>query len=212
MTLSATPTRLLGSLSLVIGLAGCASAPEVRFHSLLPADTPVASVVPVPSLGLVIAAVKVPPAVDQPQWLVRRLDNTLQALEQERWAAPLGDEFRAALRDGLRRRWGLVDGSVPVAATPPVAPAWRLMLEVLRLDARPGSDTLLEARWSLVPPRAGAATLTCDFAVREAVSGDGTVPLAQAHRRAVVSLTDQIGRQLRALAGGAAGSCSDLPA
>lgn len=201
----------VSALVLAALLSACAGAPDVRFHSLLAADAPAThSGLPtqVAPLRLVIAGIKVPAAVDQPQWLVRRPDDTLQALEQDRWAAPLGDEFRTALRDGLTRRWGVVEGVAPVPALDAVAPSWRLVLEVLRLDARPGRETLLEARWTLVPPRTGASALTCTFRVSQPVAGEGTVPLAAAHRRAVLQLIDDIGRQLRALDSTGGGACA----
>lgn len=201
----------VSALLLAALMSACAGAPEVRFHSLLAADAPTThSAMPTQGapLRLVIAGIKVPAAVDQPQWLVRRSDDTLQALEQDRWASPLADEFRAAMRDGLTLRWGVVEGVAPVPVLDAVAPSWSLVLEVLRLDARPGRETLLEARWTLVPPRTGAAALTCTFRVIQPVAGEGTVPLAAAHRRAVLQLIDAIGRQLRALDSTGAGACA----
>lgn len=202
----------LAACAATLLLAGCSSPPPVRFHSLLPPAAAAAPMAPAGgALRVVVAPVTVPAAVDQPQWLVRRGDDTLQALEEDRWASPLRDELRAALRDGLAARWGVVDGQVAAAVgAPPAPPSWRVVVELLRLDARPSRDTLLEARWQILPPRA-VAPLVCDFRVREPVQGDGTVPLAEAHRRAVARLTDDIGRQLRALAGGASAVCAGAP-
>ena len=56
-----------------------------------------------------VLPVSVPPQVDQPQWLVRAPDDSLQMLEQERWAAPLRDEIRSAVAERLIARWGAVD-------------------------------------------------------------------------------------------------------
>lgn len=204
----------LAALMVLGGLVACGSTPEVRFHSLLGADRPAAPA-PVPASGprLVVAPVVVPASLDQPQWLVRRADDSLQRLEQDRWASPLADELRAAVREGLVARWGVNDAyttALPVAPAG-VPSAWRVQLELLRFDARPGRETLLEARWTLLPPARDAAAASCRSASREPVAGDGILPLVAAHRAAVARLTDDIGRQLKAMAAGAGPACIAAP-
>ena len=209
-------TPLVLGLALLV-LAACAAAPVLRFHSLLPVDVPAALPNPGPPLRLVVAPVRLPSAIDQPQWLVRRADNSLQLLEQDRWASPLADEVRAALREGLFARWAVVDGNLAplapgAAAAAPLAdgaaPPWRLVLEVLRLEAWPGRETLLEAQWSLLPPQRTTGTAQCRFRLREPVAGDDSQALAEAHRRAVARLADDIGRQLRLMHSGGSAACA----
>lgn len=206
--------RSLGAaLGLAWLLAACSSPPEVRLHSLL-SGTPMAAV-PQPvraPLRVSVAPVTVPAAVDQPQWLVRRPDDSLQLLEQDRWASPPAEEVRAALRDGLVRRWGAVDaGIAPRDDAPAGASSWRVVVEVMRLDSRPGRDTLLEARWAVLPPQRGAAPARCTLHQREPVTADGIPPLVEAHRRTVAALADAIGRQLRAMEAGAPAACVAAP-
>ncbi len=237
-------------------LAACAGSPPVRLHSLMPVDaaaavearlaaspaapsSPGLGPVPTPAsvrpLRVVIGPVAVPAALDQPQWLVRQPDDSLRLLEQDRWAGPLGEEFRGALRESLRRRWAATD-ALPSAGS---GPAWRVTVDVLRLDARPGVDSLLEARWVVQAPQAPQASLpaipsatapgpgsalrlapadviaassaACSTRLREPVQGDGPAALAAAHRRAVARLADDIGRQLQAMAGGAGAACVAAP-
>ena len=192
-------------------LAGCSStAAIVRLHSLLPAEpgTVSRSAASLPTdrpVRLSVAPVTVPAALDQPQWLVRRGDNSLQLLEQDRWASPLADELRGAVREGLAERWSVLDGTVPAlpsssAGQPPgqaLPPAWRLVLDLQRLDTNPGRDTLLQARWTLLPPQRDQPAISCNFLVREPVLSLDTLALADAHRRAVQRLVDDIGTQLQ---------------
>ena len=205
---------------LLVTLGGCAAAPEVRFHSLLPTETPLprpAAGQPLPAPRLVVAPVRIPSALDQPQWLVRRADASLQLLEQDRWASPLADELRAALREGLSTRHGVTDGNLPLVPRAgdrpglPEAPAWRLLVEVLRLEAWPGQYSQLDVQWALQPPRAGAQAAQCRFMVREPVSGPGTQALAEAHRLALQRLADDIGRQLTVMLAGGSAACSGPP-
>ena len=204
--------------AVLVYLGGCAATPMVRFHSLMAPDAQPGPAVaaPAPALRLVVAPVRVPSALDQPQWLVRRPDDTLQLLEQDRWASPFADEVRAALREALGTRFGVVDGNLPAtgpgdARGLPEAAAWRLLVEVLRLEARPGQHSLLEAQWSLVPPRVGAVAAQCTFRVREPVAAGDSLALADAHRRAIARMADDIGRQLRAMQAGGSAVCSGPP-
>lgn len=206
--LSCTAARRRGAwLPMLVtawALGACSTAqPPLRLHSLVGSDSAFAAAAAAPGLTgdplrLVIAPIRVPAAIDRPQWLVRRADDSLQLLEEDRWASPFADELKAALRARLASRWQVVDGTLPTAGTDAApAPAWRLVLEVLRLDARPTVDVQLEARWSLVPPQSRGGDATCSLRLVEPVDGQGTLPIAAAYRRASVRLADQIGAQLR---------------
>ena len=199
------------AVSLALALAGCATDPPTRFYSLLPGEPARQSAVASPSAAaptdaapvvVTLAAVRVPAQVDQPQWLVRLPDGSLQLLEQDRWAAPLRDEFQAALLEALTLRWGVADSrTAPVRA----AAAWRVVVDVSRFESILGREARMEARWSLVAPAPGTAQLACAVSLRE--PADTPLALARGHQRAVVSLADAIGLQLRALARGEAGAC-----
>lgn len=198
-------------------LAACTTvAPQLRLHSLLDANAEFAAAGAAQvSVGapvrLTIAPIKLPAAVNQPQWLVRRADDSLQLLEQDRWASPLADEFRAALHARLTARWGAIDAVLPGTANAD-EPSWRLLLEIVRLDARPGAETLLDVRWTLMPPQHVAAKSICAVRIVEPVNGEGTLPIAAAHRRSVLRLADMIGAQLRSSlrdGGASAQGCGD---
>ena len=189
-----------------LALAGCASEPPMRFHSLLPGE-PATAALPAgasrtPVLAVTLAPVRVPAQVDQPQWLVRSSDGSLQLLEQDRWAAPLRDELHAALLEALAHRWGVLDSRTAAAAIP----TWRLTVDVTRFDAIPGRESRLDARWSLSAAGSGAPLLACGVTLREPATGS-LADLAQAHQRAVIGLADSAGAAVRALARGEAARC-----
>lgn len=212
--MSLLPGRVGAITLMALGLGACADAPPVRLHSLLPVPGAAATPHVGPPLRVSVAPVTVPSAVDQPQWLVRRSDDTLQILEQDRWASPLQEEMRAAVREHLARRWGAVDaGRTPAPAVDgaPAPSAWRVVIEVRRLELRPGRDAWLDARWALIPPQRGAAAAECAFRVREPVAADGPLALAEAQRQAVERLADELGRQLRAMAAGGPATCIGAP-
>lgn len=201
LALSAASALLL---SLAAGLPGCSTPPALRLHTLMPDPAPAAES-PGPPITIQLGPVVVPTQVDQPQWLVHLPDGTLALLDNERWASPLRDELRAALRETLARRWGVQDAAGAVNA----APAWRVNLELLRLDSTPAREARLDAQWAIAAlrPAAGQVPLGCRATLRQAV-GVGSVALADGHRRIVARLADQIGRQLRALSWGEAPVCA----
>jgi hypothetical protein len=190
-------------LALALAVAACASPSAPRYHTLLanerPAPLPGAAADTGPAVF--IEPVHVPTQVDQPQWLVRLPDESLALLEQERWASPLRDEIRLALREILTRRFGAVE----TRAVGPTTPLWRVRVEVTRFESLPG-EARLDVTWNLTPRGSDAAGLRCSTFVRESAGG-GMPALAEAHRRAVARVGEAIGEQLLALQRGEKGRC-----
>jgi len=184
-------------------LAGCASTPQTHFHTLLPAEplAPAAGVVPGGGPRILLETIRVPAAVDQPQWLVRLPDETLVQLEQDRWASALPDELSSALLEVLRSRFGIVDARAPGAG-----PAqWRIRVDIGRFESRLGL-ALMEARWSVTAAGSATAALGCSTAYREPAE-PGMPALSAAHRRIVVRLGEAIGEALLALQAGKTTHC-----
>lgn len=182
-------------------LTACSSTPATRYHSLLASDAAQPEVVNREPLPLELAAVSVPSAVDQQQWVVRMPDDSLRILEREQWVSPLRDELRAALFERLAQRYGAVD--VRVA---PAQEALRLTVDIQRFESRAAQEVWIEAVWTINATRRRIAPLVCRSSVREPVQGDVTA-LAAAHRRAVQALADQIGPRLLTLQRSASAPC-----
>ncbi len=178
------------------------SLPE-RYHTLLPIERAVSVAVTAP-IYIELLPVKVPEQVDHAQWVVRQPDDSLLMLEQDRWAAPLQDEIRGALVERLTSQWGAIDVR---AVAQPQAPTWRVRVDVQRFESIPSKEARIESTWSVTSTASGGPTLVCRSALREDVSGAGIAPLAAAHRRAVVRLSDEIGQRLKALQAGSAAGC-----
>jgi uncharacterized lipoprotein YmbA len=185
-------------------VAGCAaSRPPERFHTLLPADPPGTPPPAADRIHVDLGPVSVPAQVDHAQWVVRRADDSLLLLEQERWAAPLPDELRTAIVDRLTRRWMVLDVR---GVGLPASQGWRLRVDVQRFESEPGVAARLEAIWAVSPP-GGAPALVCRNAWVEPVPQLDALALAAAHRRAVMRLADEIGERLRSLRAGKPAQC-----
>lgn len=187
-------------------VAGCSSnkLPE-RFHTLVPseraASAPATAATPI---YVDVLPVTVPEQVNHAQWVVRQPDDSLLMLEQDRWAAPLPDELRSALVERLTSQWSALD----VRGVAMVAPSvWRVRVDVQRFESIPGREARIEGTWSIASSARGGVTLVCRSTLREAAGGAGVSGLAEAHRRAVVRLADEIGQRLRELHAGRSASC-----
>ena len=202
---------LVLSLVAALALGGCSAMPSTRFHSLMPADVAPraagAASRPAAALSIVLEPVRVPPQVDQPQWVVRLADDSLAVLEQERWASALPDEFRAALLEELIVGHGAIDARTqPAPATPP----WRIAIDVRRFDSVPGREARIEGSWLIQGSGASrAAASRCEWLLREPASGSMNA-LAAAHRRAIARLADAVALVLARLARGETPACPAL--
>jgi hypothetical protein len=191
-----TGARRALALTLILAVFGCASPSAPRYHTLQAADRPAPREGLAPAGGgpqILLEPVRVPAQVDQPQWLVRMPDESLALLEQERWASPLRDEFRLALREILVRRFGAIE----IRAAAGDTPVWRIRVDVTRFESLPG-EARIDATYTVTPSAPPTGGLRCAVFLREP-AGAGMPALAEAHRRAVARLGEAIGQALLAL-------------
>jgi uncharacterized protein len=182
---------------------GCAStSTPARFHTLVPppGDGTAARARAAPAVRVEVMPVTLPVQVDVAQIVVRLPDDSMRALEHERWIAPLADEIRSVL--ALRIDAALAASPILPRATAP----WRVTLDVQRFDSILGGSAGLQAIWSLQGPGNGAL-LRCQVNDREAVAL-GPVALVAGHRAMLERLGDTIARALRAITAGAAPACT----
>ena len=191
----------LGSCALVLALgsllAGCGTAPQTRLHSLMPAAAGAAAAIVVTTpepQPWELLSVAVPAQVDQPQWLIRRADDSLVALEFERWVAPLTDEIRGALMQHI----GAALVSAPLRPSA-VGARFRISVDVTRLDAAIGRASRWEAAWALQRMGAAMPALRCQGQFEQPAMG-GLAALAVAHRANVAKLGEVLAADLRRVA------------
>jgi uncharacterized protein len=202
----ATALRL-ATILLAAAAGGCGSAPATRFHTLLEPPTGKAVATEAGKVAWELLPVIVPVQVDQPQLVVRADDGTLALRENERWIAPLADEYRAALVDRLTQALG----TPPLAEAPKGSRLWRVRADVQRFDSVPGRYALEEMNWSLRPAEAagGDALLACHATVEVPVA-PGYPALTAGHRQAVERFAGAIAASLRALDTGQTPSCPTM--
>lgn len=162
---------------------GCASVP-VHYYSLvaspsLPAGTTAYC------CRIVIASIKLPPAADRPEIVVRESDNQLLVLGNDLWIAPLRDEMRTALTNEIRRNLARLDkGSQDAPST--------IHVDVERFESQPSKQALIQIGWRVsVPGQPRELTTSCETVSQIAV-GDGVPALVQGYQQAVSAIGAQI--------------------
>jgi uncharacterized protein len=191
-------TRHAASALLAATLAACSSAP-VHFHTLVPpAASPSATVAP---FAIDVQAVGVPPQVDQPSMVLRSGSSSVNVLDGERWASPLGDEIRTALAADLSSRLGTHDiHGLPRGKDANVV---MVQVDVRRFDSELGGNATLEAAWSV---RKESLSANCASRVVQPAGGSYDT-LVDAHQQAIGQLADQVAMAVRSVANGQAATC-----
>jgi uncharacterized lipoprotein YmbA len=189
------------AFAFVATLAACSSAPT-HFYTLLPPAQPLTPAAAPAAFAIAVEPVGVPAEVDQVQWLVRTGPGQVAVLDNERWAAPLGDELRAALADELTRQLGARD--VYKAANPAGVPVYRIQVEVRRFESVAGSYALIEADWNVARREAvPGPMLVCHSRVSQSVE-PGYAALAVGHQHALAAMGVRIALAVRGIAAGGA--------
>lgn len=188
---------------LLSACGGCTSA-QVRYYTLTstPDRTLPASETTLP---IDVRIVHTPPQLNRVELMVRTGPTEMTPLENERWAAPLKDEIKDALRLELRRRLVRMTG---------VGRAFgklTLDIDVQRLEAEIGRYALFDVSWSATisgPGQRsnGAQVTTCTFQADEKIH-TGYGGLVEGYQREIAALADAIVSALTIRANGIDASC-----
>jgi uncharacterized lipoprotein YmbA len=185
-------THLL-ALTCALGLGACSSTPT-HYYTLIAPPTQMQPNSAQVNFQFEMQPVLMAVQVDQPPLVVRQGDGSLAILENERWGAPLGDEFHDALTGELERRFGVRDlAGLPKQSELPVL---AIRTDVRRFESIIGQYAMIDVVWNL-SLRSSAngkrQTLTCSSSVRQS-AGPGIENLVVAHQRALSSLADIIAK------------------
>jgi len=173
----------------LVGLGvGCTSAP-VRYYTLTP---PPDKTLPAsePSIAIDVRVVHTPPQLDRSELMVRTGPTEVTLLENERWASPVKDEIKDAVRLELRRRLG------SMTELRPALTKLTLDIDVQHLEAEFGQYALLEASWRATssatgPPSTGARATSCTFRADEKIHA-GYAGIVEGYQREIAALADAI--------------------
>jgi uncharacterized lipoprotein YmbA len=179
----------LGAAIVVVALvAGCAgpSASETFFALndgavviVSTSSTPVAgqpTIMQKSSLpGIVISAVTIPELIDRPQIVTRDSTNRVIVSEQNLWAESIKSGVGRTLATRLARAMSDAGQPVQVAAYPQSSiadPVLRITIDIVRFDAEPNGEAVVDALWSIRRPSDGM-TRTGHTVASSPIAGTG---------------------------------------
>jgi uncharacterized protein len=187
--------------------AGCTSAP-VRYYTLTPPPD-VTLPASETTLTIDVRVVHTPPQLNRAELMVRTGPTEVTLLENERWASPLNDEIKDALRLELQRRPDRMTG-LRGAFT-----KLTIDIDVRHFEAELGQYTLLEASWtatlSATDTRStGARVTTCRFRADEKIHSS-YAGMVEGYQREIAALADAIVAVLTGPTSGIDAPCQKLP-
>ena len=216
---SGRPTSALPGIAVYVCVAatlatfvGCAASSPVHYYTLMADSHPAAD--GVVSAGrrefdFTLMPIKIPAQVDQAALVLRIGSGQVAVLDNEQWAAPLGDELRSAFSDALARRLGTTDvTSLPANARRPVV---QITIDVQRFDLYNGNSTTLDVVWSARSLGSQAMHVaTCKASLTERVAAQGYASLIEGQQRAIGVIAMQIASALTTWNGSDSPSCPAL--
>jgi uncharacterized protein len=182
---------------------GCTPAP-VRYYTLTPQPDKTLPASET-SFAIDVRVVHIPPQLNRAELMIRTGPSEVTLLENERWASPVNDEFKDAVRLELRRRLSRTTGLRPAFTK------LTLDIDVQRLEAEFGRYALLEASWSATlsageqQPKAARAT-ACTFQADQKIP-TGYAGIVDGYQREIAALADAIAAVLTSTASGIDASC-----
>lgn len=183
--------------------AACTSAP-VRYYTLIP--PPDKSVLaPEATVAIEVRVIHIPPQLNRSELMVRTGPTETTLLDNERWASPMRDEIRDAVRVELRQRLGRMSGQLSSFSK------LAIDIDVQRFEAELGRYALLDASWKAhlsgpdQPPRDARVT-ACTFRADQQIHR-GYTGMVEGYQQEIAALADAIVAALTSAASGIDAPC-----
>lgn len=189
-------------------LSACGSSPPVRYYTLTDAAEGGSKTAEIrtgqpASAGFVlqILPVRVPPAIDVPQLVLRSGQGQVVMLDNDRWLGPVSDEFRSALVSQLTRTLGTAEASVLTSAEK--LPVYQIQVNITRFEMVRAHYVLQDADWSLrkitseANPEGSERVLICSSRQVIRPEDDSVAALIRAHQTALKRLSGLIAQTAR---------------
>lgn len=186
----------LSALCLAL-LAGCGSSPPVHHHALARPDAAGDPVSGSARVLVEVLPIAVPEGLARSNLVLTDEHGRVSVLDSERWLAPIADDLRQIVADGLWRTARAADSyQAPVPDASAALPQYRLAIRLDRFDAVPRRTAAVAGSWTLRRLPDGRVR-GCRWEGRQPVDSPDAVAAATALSNASRRLAGQIGDSLR---------------
>ena len=150
-----------------------------------------------PALAVEVLRVRIPEVLQRPQLVLALGPGSVELATGHRWGDPLERDMQRVLVADLGRFLGS-DRVVAAPGGPAVGATYRVEVEVLRCQGRPGGTLHFLATWMITRPGDLQARVLARTELKEPVAGLDADALVAAHERVLALLSAEIGTRLRA--------------
>lgn len=174
-------------------LAACGRTVPSRFYMLTPGVQKDASTKEMPDdVTLGVGPVAIPFYLDRPNIVTRIGPNQVALSEFDKWAGSLKEDVPKVMAENLSRLLNTDRIEIfPWSAGAGID--FQVAVDILRLDAVPEQEAVLEARWSLLKGDPGRTVHIRKSVIRTPVAGDGYPAM-------VAALSETLGALCREIA------------
>ncbi|MDP2904425.1 MAG: PqiC family protein [Methylovulum sp.] len=139
-----------GAAIVMLLISACASTPPTNFYvleALSQAQAQLTHTVKKRQVG--IGPITIPTLLERKQIVTRSGNNSVQVAEFQQWAEPVKDKVAQVLTQNLSRlQPDTIFRTYPWSAYGTVN--YRMIIDIVRLDTRPGKSANLEATWAVM--------------------------------------------------------------
>lgn len=173
-------------------LTGCASQSTAYYTLSAPKSAAIKTDTATAAPSYLLAPVTVPAAVDDIPLIVRRSNDQLMVLTNDKWTAPLGEITTGAISQALTQFIGMppIQG-VMVQSLPRPANTVEVTVDIQQFELEPAKQASIGAVWRVSFNDKTKRSLTC-YSVLSTPAAPGVVPLVAAQQKNVIALAEQI--------------------
>ncbi|MDJ0809379.1 MAG: PqiC family protein [Desulfobacterales bacterium] len=206
MRFTATKSMVLAMGLILVLLSGCVNlgpgtTDSTRLFVLTPMSTNDAAPdrTGIGSQAIGVGPLIFPEYLNRPQVVTRRGENEVRTAAFANWAEPLQQNFRRVLSENL----ALLLGTDAIYNHPwrsTLKPDQRVELEIIRFDADPQGDAVLDVRWEITDARGKQLRPKSRAVFRQKVSGEGHAAIVTAMSLTLADFSRHVAAAIAALA------------
>ncbi len=178
-------------------VTACGTTPPSRLYTL-GADASEGDRIAMEHRRIEITSVRIPELWDRPQMVLAKSASEVDMSEFNRWAAPLKTEIPRVVVRNLVRILG--DQAIWLREDfPGTMSDLRAQVTIERIEAVAGENLYLDAAWVIRGPSEKDATYLGHTAITEPLAGDGYDSVVAATRRALLSMSIRLAKDIAAM-------------
>jgi uncharacterized lipoprotein YmbA len=183
----------------LVTLSGCGSSPSSKFYLMNPVSVSGFEAKPSVSddcVSIGIGPIEIPDYLYQLKIATRMTPNEIKLAEFDRWAEPLKDNLTRVLAQNLSSLVCTKEiNFFPWRRGIPMD--YRVEMEILRFDGKPGDQVVLETWWRLLSGDGKTILHSKRSSFSEPVGGGDYKSLVLAHSQALAALSREIAEAIK---------------